>query len=356
MSDEDSKIDSESLELDIDKVSEDLFDEISENMPEVISDTFGVDPDDLFNEYKIKEGKSELVPIISDFLKGLKEAFNSETDLERSKKSIKVIDKYLKQIIEASDEEISHNFYGIDLLLEELRKLIKQYKVLAKERGYPEYFDIVNGFAKKVVFEKEKGMKMEEFYKNLEGHEVESISQRIYNPVIKKHSQYLNKKPKITNPEEARHYADIYYELTELSKKYLPIFMTSLEIAYGRKETYKKFKEMPLNNIVGMLGGRKFKEFNKLAKGIDVDLRNSIAHRDFKIKPSEEIIEFRNRGEIIGELSYAEFTERVFRLLTVFEAIVGFSIFVRYYLIRSRLDIYNFITERNKSIFYYSVR
>jgi len=176
---------------------------------------------------------------------------------------------------------------------------------------------------------------VKEFYDGLDDTSQRAALQRVMNPVIMEYYDYIKEHPEITDGEEARQYISMYYELAELFGDVLPRFVAVLQIVSGREEGYEDLKSMGMNDLLQKLESKKYSRFNRLAEGIDRELRNSIAHRDFTVDPVNDEMEFRDRGELVAEMSYSEFQEEFFKLLALFNAVWVFRMILNYYRLQS---------------------
>jgi hypothetical protein len=243
-----------------------------------------------------------------------------------------------------SSEEREEYGSGVDFLLEQLRAVLEGSREGMEELGFTEYFDLVGEFALEIVEEGPVG-EVKEFFDGLEGGSQQMVLQRVMNPVILEYYEYLEEHEDITDADEARQYAEMYYELAELIGNILPRFLAVLQIVSGREETYDDLNQMGLNNLLQKLESKKYSRFNELADGIDRELRNSIGHRDFKVDPVEKEIEFHDRGELVAEHSYSEFQDEVFQILALFNALWIFQLLITYYRLQGLPEAIDEISE-----------
>ena len=337
---------SEDEERDFSEMSDEEIRELSERFaeeaPEAMSEALGVD---LLSEGEEEEFEEEFPEQIEDVFLRFRDALAKETEEERTVALFEAYDEITAEMMMDSEEREEYDS-GVDFLIEQLEATLEGTREGMKEIGYPGYFDIVDEFAVEIV---EEGLldDVKEFLDGIEGDSQQMVLQRMMNPVVMEYYEYIEEHKEITDSDEARKYAEMYYELAELVGKILPRFIAVLQVASGREESYDDLKQMGLNDLIQKLESKKYGRFNDLAEGIDRKLRNSIAHRDFKIKPAADEIEFYDRGESVAELSYSEFQDEVFQILALFSALWTFELMLTYYQIQHLPEAIEELREEN---------
>jgi hypothetical protein len=326
---------SEEEERDFSEMSEEEIRELSERFaeeaPEAMSEALGVD---LLAKSEVEEFEDEFPQQIEDVFLRFRDALAKESEEERAIALFEAYDEITAEMMMMMNSEEREEYDGgAAFLIEQLESTLEGTREGMEEIGYPEYFDIVDEFAVEVV---EKGPldDVKEILDGIEGHSQQIVLQRMMNPVVMEYYEYIEEHNEITDSDEARQYAEMYYELAELVGKILPRFIAVLQVASGREESYDDLKQMGLNDLIQKLESKKYGRFNDLAEGIDRELRNSIAHRDFKVKPAPNEIEFYDRGELVAELSYSEFQDEIFQILALFSALWTFELMLTYYRIQ----------------------
>ena len=338
MSDDEEREFSEMSDEEIRELSE-MF---TEEAPEAMSEALGID---LFAESEKQEFEEEFPEQVEDIFLRFRDALGEETEEERAVALFEVYDEITAEILMGSEERGEYDS-GVDFLIEQLEVILENTRESMEEIGYGEYFDIVDEFALEVV-EKGQAAEVKEFLDGIEGDSQQMVLQRMVNPVILEYYEYIEEHREITDSDEARKYVEMYYELAELTGKILPRFIAVLQVASGREESYDDLKQMGLNDLIQKLGSKKYGRFNYLAEGIDRKLRNSIAHRDFKVKPASNEIEFYDRGELVDELTYSEFQDEVFQILAVFSTLWTFELLLMYARIKHLPEIIEELQEEN---------
>ncbi|ELZ80169.1 hypothetical protein C454_11176 [Haloferax gibbonsii ATCC 33959] len=314
-------------ELSDEEISE-LSDDFVEGMREAVGIAFG---SDVFGDIDENE-KEDLGSQIENLLLKYREAMSKDSEEERAIAMYELYDEFLTQNFMAPEDEGEFDS-GVEVLVGQIRDVLEGNRKGLEEIGYAKYYDLMDEFAREIV-EEGKLSEVKSFLDSQADGSQEMILQRLMNPVFTDYHEYIEDHPEITDDSEARKYAEMYYELAELTKKYLPHFIAVLQIVHGRENTYDKLNQMSLNNLLQKLESKKYERFNDLANGIDRKLRNSIAHRDFKINPIKKEIEFYDREELVAELNYSEFQNKVFHILAVFNAVWVFQLMLRYYRIQ----------------------
>ena len=314
-----------------DEELEELSQEFTEAMPEAMDKAMGVDISSEMEEEEREEFEEEFPNQIEHILTGVRNALQEDSEEEQAVAMFEIYEEMTEEFFMSEEErEGSEGESGIEWLVEQLRISIEGSRDSMKELGYVEYFDIIYGFAVD-VFEAGQAQEVKEFYDGLDDTSQRSALQRVMNPVIMEYYDYIADHPEITDAEEARQYIEMYYELAELFGDILPRFITVLQIVSGREESYDDLKNMDMNDLLQKLESKKYSRFNKLAEGIDRGLRNSIAHRDFTVDPVNNEMEFRDRGELVAEMTYSEFQDEFFKLLALFNAVWVFRMILYYY-------------------------
>lgn len=306
-----------------------LSERFAEEAPEAMSEALGVD---LLAEGEVEEFEEVFPEQIEDVFLRFRDALAKESEEERAVALFEAYDEITAEMMMDSEEREEYDS-GVDFLIEQLEATLEGTREGMEEIGYPEYFDIVDEFAVEVVEEGPVG-EVKEFLDGVEGHSQQMVLQRMMNPVVMEHYEFIEEHKEITDSDEARQYAEMYYELAELVGKILPRFIAVLQVASGREESYGDLKQMGLNDLIQKLESKKYGRFNDLAEGIDRKLRNSIAHRDFKVKPASNEIEFYDRGELVTELSHSELQDEIFQILALFSALWTFELMLTYYRIQ----------------------
>lgn len=319
-----------------------LSERFAEETPVAMSEALGVD---LLTEGEAEEFEEEFPERIEDVFLRFRDALVKESEEAKAIALFEAYDEITAEIMMGSEGRDKYDS-GVDFLIEQLEATLEGTREGMEEIGYPEYFDIVNEFAVEIV---EEGPvdEVKEFLEGIEGHSQQVALQRMMNPVVMEYYEYIEEHEEITDSDEARKYTEMYYELAELVGKILPRFIAVLQIASGREESYDDLKQMGLNDLIQKLGSKKYGRFNDLAGGIDRKLRNSIAHRDFKVKPAEDEIEFYDRGELVSELSYSEFQDEVLQTLVLFSALWTFELMLTYYRIQYLPEAIKELKEEN---------
>lgn len=315
-----------------DKEIRELSEEFTELAPESISKSLGFDLSREFDGAEEREFEEEAREQIEKLLIGTRDALGRESDEERFLALAEVYNKAIVETLMGSEEGEEFET-GLDFLIEQLRYALEGSRYGMRELGYENYYESLDDFAEEIV-EAGRDGEVKEFFDGLDDDSQQAMLQRVMNPVTMEYYGYLEEHPRITDADEARGYADLYYELAELVGNILPQFIAVLQIVSGSEEKYDELKKMGSHNLLQILGSQKYGRFNFLCEGIDRELRNSIAHRDFKVDPIEEEIEFRDRGELVAELTYSEFEDEVRRLLALFNALWVFRLMVTFYRIQ----------------------
>lgn len=325
----DDTVDSRDLTDLSDEEIEEMSEDFMEAAPDAMGQAMGIDFVAKMSETERREFEQEFPDQIEELLIGFRDAMAKNSEEEQALALFEVYNWMTEQIM--MGEEARKEFdTGLEFLIDRLRVSIEYSRKAMEELGYVEYFDTVYGFAVD-IFEAGRAGEVKEFLDNLEGDSRQTILQRVLNPVIMEYYQYLEEHPEITDGGEARQYIDMYEELAELVSNLLPQFIAVIGLVSDQDEEYDDLKQMKLNNLLQKLESKKYSRFNELAEGIDRELRNSIAHRDFTVDPINEEIKFRDRGELVAELDYTEFQEEVFKLLALFNALWNFQMILIYY-------------------------
>ncbi len=311
-----------------DEEIQELSREIVEDIPEAIGNIIGFDVSGHIEDSNREELREYTSQMIDGFRIGIREVQSKESEEEQAVAAWELLDKITGSMFESGESEES--ITGIDTLIEKLRATLKKNRAYMAELGYTEYYDLLDEFALDIV---ESGLanKVKGFFDGLEGSSQQTLSQRVISPVISEYYVYFDEHREITDAEEVRKYADIYYELAELVGKILPQFIAVLQVVSGREETYDELNEKGLNDLLQKLGSKKYSRFNKLTEAIDREIRNSIGHRDFRINPTKRKLVFNDCGKFVAEHTYSEFQVEVIRLSTLFNALIVFRLMITYY-------------------------
>lgn len=245
------------------------------------------------------------------------------------------------------DDEIIEEFDGdreFQWLVNQLEIIIQENKSTLGKMGHIEYFNIINEFAVELV-ESGQAQEIKEFYDSLGGSHQQATLQRLIDPVISEYHEYIDKHSEIKTGKEARQYIEMYFELAELFTDILPQFIAVLQIVDNGEENYDDLKKMGLNDLLQKLGSKKYSRFNELTKGIDRELRNSIAHRDFTVDPVSEEIEFRDRGELVAKMDYIEFQNEFINILSLFTSVWSFQLMLTYYQLQNLVQLMDNLEE-----------
>lgn len=302
--------------------------ELATAMPEVFSKVLGLDFDEEIGDEEIGEFSGR----VEEILLSSRDAMRKESENEQAVAMFDIYNEIVGEIMGKSDQQ-EETGDGFDLLVEQLQIVLKGSREGMEELGYVEYFDLMDEFAIEIVDSGHAGS-VNDFFSRLSNDSQQMLLQRMMNPVITEYYEYFEKHPEIQDADEARRYAEVYYELSELVGNLLPQFIAVLQIVSDREETYDELKQMGLNNLIQKLRSKKYSRFNGLADGINRKLRNSIGHRDFLVDPVEKEIKFHDRGEQVAVLKYSEFQDEVFRLLALFNAVWVFRLMLKYYQIQ----------------------
>lgn len=314
-----------------DEELEDLSQEFMEAMPEALGKAMGVDFFSEMSEEEREEYEEEFPEQIEEILTGFRDALQKDSEEEQAAAMFEIYEEMTEEFFMSEEEkEDFEGDTGVEWLVEQLRFSIEGSRKSMEELGHAEYFDIIYGFAVD-VFESGQAGDVKEFYDGLDDTSQRAALQRVMNPVIMDYYDYIKEHPEITDGNEARQYIEMYYELAELFGDILPRFIAVLQIVSGREETYGDLENMGMNDLLQKLESKKYSRFNKLAEGISRELRNSIAHRDFTVDPVNDEIEFRDRGELVAEMSYSEFQDEFFKILALFNAVWVFRMILTYY-------------------------
>lgn len=324
----DEEIEGSDLEEMSDKEIEELSDELSETIPEALSKGLGRDISEIGEEEQ-QEFSEQMKDILTDF----REAYTKDSEEEQAVAVLDAHNRILEEQMMGPEENEEFDS-GYAFLVEQLRSTLEDTREGLEELGYVEYFDLMNGFAVDIV-EGGRASEVKEFFDSLENDSQQMMLQRMMSPILTQYLDYMADHQEVSEVEEVQEYTGIYYELSEFTGNFLPQFIAVLQISSGREETYQDLKEMGLNNLLQKLESKKYGRFNDLAQGIDRKIRNSIAHRDFKIDPVENEIEFHDRGELVAELSYSEFQNETFHLLALVQSLWIFQVMVSYYQIQN---------------------
>lgn len=328
MTEEDDKNSKDLTDLSDEEMQE-LSEEIVDAVPEALGQAMGIDLFEELDEEGREEFEEELPEQIEELLTGFRDAMSKESDKKQAVAMFDVYNQMTEQYILGEDARGDFES-GMEFLIDQLRISLEASRESMEELGYVEYFDLVYDFAVD-IFEASMAGEVKEFFDTVKGSSQQAVLQRVMNPVIMEYYEYIEGHPEITDSEEARRYIEMSGELAELTTNLLPQFIAILQIVSGREETFEELKQMNLNNLLQKLGSKKYSRFNILAEGIDRELRNSVAHREFTIDPIKEEIEFRDRGELVDKLGYSEFQEKVFNILALFNALLVFRLILTYY-------------------------
>jgi hypothetical protein len=323
-----------------------LSEELTEAVPEAMGKTLGVDVFGQFEDNDQEEFEEEFPGQIEALLIGFRDALSKESEEEQAVAMFEVYNEMTKQFMMGSEDREEFES-GFNFIIEQLRVTLKGSREGMKELGYVDCFDLMDEFAMDIVESGQSG-EVKKFFDGLEGNSQQMVLQRMMNPVVTQYYEYLEEHQEITDADEAREYADMYYELAELVANILPQFLAAIQIVSDRKEAYDELKQMGLNNLLQKLESKKYGRFNELAEGIDRELRNSIAHRDFKIEPIEHRIEFHDRDRLVSKLTYSEFQDEVIHLLALFNALWVFRLILTYHRIKNLPDAVEKLREENE--------
>lgn len=330
-----------------DEEIQDLSQEFTEAVPEALGKTLGMDLFSGVEEGEKDEFEEEFPKQMTELLAGFRDAMAAESEEETAVAIFDLQSEIIEQYMMESEERQEFDS-GLAFLIEQLRISLEGSREGMEELGYVEYFDLLDELAKEIVDAGQAG-DVKEFFDGLENGSQQMMLQRLFNPVLTEYYAYIEKHPEISSANEARQYADMYHKLAELVGDILPQVIAILQIVRGREETYEKLSQMGLNNLIQKLASKKYDRFNKLADGIDRELRNSIVHGEFIVDPVGGSVEFFDRGELVAELSYSEFQEEVFQLLALFNSLWVFRLMLRYYRIRHLPDAVENLREANSS-------
>lgn len=306
---------------------QEMAEKFVDQFPRIMSEILGTE----FPSELEEDEKRQFENKIEGYLRDFRNAMTVESEEEQTIALFEVYDKATEDVIGPIDGEEFDG--GLDSLIEQQKRVLEGTQKAMEELGHVEYFDLINEFAAEVV-EKGQSSDIKKFFKDIENNSEQILLQRVTNSVLTDHFDYLETHQEITEADEAREYAKIYYELAELIATILPRFIAVLQIVSGRHETYDELKHMGLNDLLQKLESDKYARFSALASGVNRKLRNSIAHRDFKVNPVAKEIEFQDRNEPVAKFTYSEFQNEVFHILAVFNALWGFRLMVNYYRLR----------------------
>ena len=120
-----------------------------------------------------------------------------------------------------------------------------------------------------------------------------------------KHYNFLDKEVKVVTKKEVDKYLEIYLEFAGIYEKILPLISTLIQLTKINASSNKKSNQ----NLYNTLAYVKRAGYEALVSGFDRNIRNSLAHRSFKIKIIEEKVEFIDRKKMLS-LSFRDVQKR----------------------------------------------
>ena len=120
-----------------------------------------------------------------------------------------------------------------------------------------------------------------------------------------KYYNFIEKEVKVVTKKEVDKYLETYFEFAGIYEKILPVISSLIWLTKINTSSKKKRKQSLYDNLnyVRKSG------YKALVSGFDRNIRNSLAHRSFKIKIIEEKVEFIDQKKILS-LSFIEVQRR----------------------------------------------
>lgn len=301
---------------------------IMDALPDALSQVFGFDIRREFNDSDFSKIGEKNREHIEEFLKSYRDALTMESDQDRAITIIEEYDKLVQATMMNSELRDEYSS-GFDFIIDQQRNALELTREGLNDFGYGEFYSLMDDFVTDIVDANQLAV-VQDFYRGINDDSQQMMVQRLINSILFHHIEYLREHPDISDADDARAYAELYYELAEMVGNLLPQFMAVVEIVCGGQERYDDLKQLGLNDLLQKLESQKFSRFKILSEGIDRRVRNSIAHRDFKVDPVNREIEFQDHGEVVSRLTYSEFEDQVDHLLAFCNSIWLFRFMVMY--------------------------
>ena len=313
-----------------DEEVQEISSEVMESIPKLMSESLGMDfRADIDHDEK---ATNELKEILLRF----RDIGQIESEEEQFESILNFFDETVGQMFSQSDMTEGEDEGGFEILLNYYEESLYGAREDLDRWGYDEYFEKVDQLAVELI-EEGKNQKVTDLYRD-ELDRNTGIMQRFINPLVEEHLPLLEN-IEIEDATEAREYQDMYQEMAELYAGLLPEFISVLQIKKGDEHEYQELKTTRLHNLLQKLGSKKYEEYNIFAECLDRNLRNSIVHRDSKINPNSETIEFYDRGDFADDLSYKEFSEESRKLFSALYALWVFNSLLTYHQIKQIPEI-----------------
>lgn len=310
----------DSEEFDLEAVSEQLTDEYIHLFSQIFERDLTTEVDD--------DQRQNAVEGVEDLLGDWVEIAESEADDDE------IWPLMLDQFNDVSNEILGGDNTGDNPIeafvgnYEEIDKVIENVRTVHEHFGCPQYYDCIRKISEDLV---ESG-KASEFASDVEGvllDNGEILLQRVIGRYEEKVELILDN-PEVEDAETARLYLREYERECEMFKKTIPFLLFAVELLEGRECELKDIMDKRLGNYIGMVSAKKRSRINLLAKPVDNDYRNSIAHDDYLVDPIDNQVTLMDGEETVEELSFTEIRDLLVEMFCLTQSLFLFYTFVRH--------------------------
>lgn len=287
---------------DLSRVSEEITSEFLRMFSTILGEDLTADlTDDDLNELnqKIENLLSEVIDLVE-----------SEPDQRE------LADLLLERLLESTNESLGIEFQS-ETVHERVLELSNMFdEIMANlrsefvELGHPEYYNKSEEIADKLV----ESDKASEFIQTVDSEVFDEDGIVLLQQIMSKHEDHMKlirDHPEVNDPDVAEKYLRSYERQCETFRKYIPQYVFANDLLNDRDPSLPDLSGKRLDTYLQMLSSNKRSEICIFANPIDNDIRNSIAHDDYLSNPVDNIVKFKDEGELVTEMPYDEIKDLV---------------------------------------------
>jgi hypothetical protein len=218
-----------------------------------------------------------------------------EPDVEESEITQFMLEEYnrFSARVLGIDNIETDSLEGLQAVFEAINTVLESIRFQIEKLGHPEYYETVEELVDLIIEQDDSNQLLADIIGSLE-RIGEGKLQRIFTR-LDKDLQFILENPEVETEATATEYLRMYERCCEQFKTLSPFVIFSTNVIGEKTGNIDERLTDNLSTLVEMCSKRQ--RIRLLARPIDNDTRNAVAHDDFLIDPVNETVEFSTDGD-----------------------------------------------------------